>query len=210
MGQKVNPIGFRTGEFYNWSSRWVASDSQYRKFLLEDFKIRKLLMEKLRPAGIAKVEIERLLNKLVLRIHVSRPGVVIGRGGQGLTELKKFLIAQLDIRDEGNLELNVEDIKNPDLSAYLVATYAAEQLGKRMPSRRIMNQAVDRVMRSGAKGVRILLAGRIGGAEIARKEQAKSGSIPLHTLRANIDFAKVDAHTQSGIIGVKVWINKGE
>lgn len=209
MGQKVHPIGFRIGSFYNWDSRWVAQKG-YSKFLVQDIKIRKVLMEKLRPAGVAKVEIERLLNKLVLKIHVARPGVVIGRGGQGLEELKKFVMSTLDIKEKANVDVRVEEVRNPDLSAYLVATYAAEQLVKRMPSRRVSHQAVDRVMRAGAKGVRILLSGRIGGAEIARKEQVKTGSIPLHTLRANIDFAKVDALTKSGFIGIKVWINRGE
>lgn len=210
MGQKVNPTGFRLGVGIPWESRWFAPGAKYRQHLQEDMKIREILMKKLRPAGVTKVEIERAAGKLKVIIFVSRPGVLIGRGGSGLTDLKKFLMKELKIKEEGALEINPMDIKMPDLSAYLVAQSIAEQLARRMPAARVMNQAIDRVMRAGAKGVKVALSGRIGGAEIARREWKFAGSIPLHTLRADIDFVHVPAMTKSGYVGVKVWINKGE
>lgn len=210
MGQKINPVGFRMGVSTSWRSRWFAQDAKYRQYVSEDLKIRNLLMKKLKPAGIQNVEIERAVNKLKVIIFVSRPGVLIGRGGSGLTELKKFLIKELKIKEEGSLEIVPMELKSADLSAYLVAQSIAEQLIKRMPAQRVMNQAVDRVLRSGAKGVRIVLSGRIGGAEIARREWKASGTMPLHTLRADIDFASYPALTKSGYVGVKVWVNRGE
>ncbi len=210
MGRKVNPISFRMGNVSTWQSRWFADDKKYRQFVLADIKIRDVLMKKLRPAGIVKVEIERASNKLKVIIFVARPGVLIGRGGQGLTDLKKFLMTELQIKDENTLEITPMDVRTPDLSAYLVAQNASEQLAKRLPAQRVMNQSVDRVMRAGAKGVRIVLAGRIGGAEIARREWKAQGTMPLHTLRQDIDFASVPALTKSGYVGVKVWINRGE
>lgn len=210
MGQKINPIGFRMGTVFSWQSRWFASDRKYRQYLLEDIKIRELLMKKLKPASIAKVEIERASSKVKILLFVARPGVLIGRGGVGLTELKKFLLKALKIKDENTLEIAPMDLKYPDLSAYLVAQNIAEQIAKRLPAQRVMNQSIDRVMRAGAKGVRIVLSGRIGGAEIARRERKNAGSMPLHTIRQNIDFVSVPALTKSGYVGVKVWINKGE
>lgn len=210
MGQKIHPIGFRLGFTATWQSRWFADAKKYQQFLAEDIKIRKLLMKKLRPAGITKVEIERAANKIKVIIFVSRPGILIGRGGSGLTELKKFLLRELNIKDENSLEIVPMDIKSPDLSAYLVAQNIAEQLIKRLSAARVMNQAMDRVMRAGAKGVKVVLSGRIGGAEIARRESKFRGSIPLHTLRSDIDFSIYPALTKSGYVGVKVWINKGE
>lgn len=210
MGQKVNPTGFRLGVGIPWESRWFAPGKKYQQHLQEDMKIREVLMKKLRTAGITKIEIERAANKLKVIIFVSRPGVLIGRGGTGLTDLKKFLLRELKIKDENALEISPMDIKQPDLSAYLVAQSISEQLIRRMPAARVMNQAIDRVMRAGAKGVKVVLSGRIGGAEIARREWKFSGSIPLHTLRADIDFSALPALTKSGYVGVKVWINKGE
>ncbi len=210
MGQKINPIGFRLGIGAPWDSRWFAGGKKYGQNLLEDAKIRDLLMKKLRPAGISKIEIERAVNKIKIIIHVSRPGVLIGRGGVGLTELKKYLQRELWIKDEGRIEISPMDVKTPDLSAYLVAQSIAEQLVRRMPAARIMNQAMERVMHAGAKGVKVVLSGRIGGAEIARRESKFKGSVPLHTLRADIDFTSYPALTKSGYVGVKVWINKGE
>lgn len=210
MGQKINPIGFRMGIGVNWQSRWFAPSVKYRQYVMEDLKIRDLLMKKLRPAGIGRVEIERSNNKLKVIIFVSRPGVLIGRGGTGLTELKKFLMSNLQIKNENGLEISPMELRSADLSAYLVAQSVAEQLARRMPAQRVMNQAIDRVMRAGAKGVRIVISGRIGGAEIARREWKASGTMPLHTLRADIDFAVYPALTKSGYVGVKVWINKGE
>lgn len=210
MGQKINPVGFRMGITTGWRSRWFANDQKYPQFVAEDLKIRNLLMKKLKPAGIQKVEIERAVNKLKIVIFVSRPGVLIGRGGSGLTELKKFLMKELRIKNEGILEVVPMELKSADLSSYLVAQSIAEQIVKRLSAQRVMNQSIERVMRSGAKGVRIVLSGRIGGAEIARREWKATGTMPLHTLRADIDFASYPALTKSGYVGVKVWINRGE
>lgn len=210
MGQKIHPIGFRLGIGAAWQSRWFAPEKQYREYVAQDLKIRQLLMKKLKPAGISSVEIERAINQLKIIIYVARPGVLIGRGGVGLSELKKFLIKELSIKDENSLEIVPMELKSADLSAYLVAQSVAEQLVKRLPAQRVMNQVKERVMRAGAKGVRVVLSGRIGGAEIARREWKQVGMMPLHTLRADIDFAALPALTKSGYVGVKVWINRGE
>lgn len=210
MGQKVNPTGFRLGVLIPWGSRWFAGNGKYAALLKEDIIIRDVLMKKLRPAGIAKIEIERAVGKVKIILHVTRPGVLIGKGGSGLLELKKFVMKELKIKDENKLEIAPMDVRAPDLQAYLVALNIAEQLVRRMPAARVMNQSAERVMQAGAKGVRIVLSGRIGGAEIARREWKALGSIPLHTLRANIDFAIYPALTKSGYIGVKVWVNLGE
>ena len=210
MGQKVNPTGFRLGVLVPWGARWFAGTGKYASLLKEDIKIRTILMKKLRPAGISQIEIERAVNKIKVILHVTRPGVLIGKGGSGLLDLKKFLMKELKIKDENKLEVSPMDVRTPDLHAYLVAQNVAEQLVRRMPAARVMNQAAERVMQSGAKGVKVVLSGRIGGAEIARREWKALGSIPLHTLRANIDFATFPALTKSGYVGVKVWINKGE
>lgn len=211
MGQKVNPIGFRLGNIYTWSSRWFATGKTYAQYLLEDKQIRQFLMDKLKNAGISKVEIERSFDKRTVIIHVSRPGVAIGRGGTGAEELKATLMKNFKIGDPSKLEVQFEEIKSPDLDAYLVAAGIAEQLAKRFPFRRVMTHSLERIRRSGALGARISLAGRLGGREIARRETFKYGSIPLHTIRADIDFAKIDAKVpRSGIIGVKVWIHKEE
>lgn len=210
MGQKIHPVGFRVGIAVDWQSRWFASKQKYRQFVSEDLKIRDLLFKKLRPAGISSVEIERSINKLKVMIFVSRPGVLIGRGGTGLNELKKYLMKNMNIKDEGALEIAPREVKAADLSAYLVAQSISEQLIRRLPAARVMNQTLDRVMRAGAKGVKIELAGRIGGSEIARREWKFAGSLPLQTLRCDIDFVVYPALTKSGYVGVKVWINKGE
>lgn len=210
MGQKIHPVGFRLGIGTFWQSRWFANEKQYRQYVAQDLKIRQLLMKKLKPAGISSVEIERAINKLKVIIYVARPGILIGRGGVGLLELKKFLIKELALKDENSLEVVPMELKSADLSAYLVAQSVAEQLIKRLPAQRVMNQVKERVMRAGANGVRVALSGRIGGAEIARREWKQAGTMPLHTLRADIDFAALPALTKSGYVGVKVWINKGE
>ncbi len=211
MGQKVNPIGFRMGGIYTWSSRWFAKKGDYAKNLLEDNQIRKYLTENLKNAGISRIEIERFFDKRTISIHVSRPGVAIGRGGSGAEQIKAALLRRFKIKDAGKMEIKFEEIKVPDLDAYLVAVNVADQLQRRIPFRRVMNQSLERVKRSGAKGARIALAGRLGGSEIARRETVKDGAIPLQTLRAEIDFAKVDAKVpKAGIIGIKVWIYKGE
>ncbi|MBI3384914.1 30S ribosomal protein S3 [Candidatus Gottesmanbacteria bacterium] len=212
MGQKINPIGFRLGPLYTWTSRWYADKKNYRQFLLEDVKIRKILMTKLRPAGITRVEIERSINTMEIIIYVARPGLVIGRGGTGMDDLKKYLLKTLSFnqtkKNTPKIDIKVEPVKEPNLDAYLVATNIAEQLTKRFPAKRAMNQALDKVLQAGAKGVRIILSGRIGGAEIARREKVQSGVVPLSTLREKIDFAKVPALTKSGYVGIKVWICK--
>lgn len=211
MGQKVNPIGFRIGTMYNWNSRWFAGKKTFADLLMEDYKIRKFLMKNLKGAGVSKVEIERFFDKKTISIHVARPGVAIGRGGSGSEKLKAALIARLKIQDPAKLEIKFEEVKSPDLDAYLVAVSIADQLERRMPFRRIMNMSLERVKRSGALGARISLAGRLGGTEIARRESVKSGSIPLHTIKANIDFAKIDAQVpKSGTVGIKVWVHKKE
>lgn len=214
MGQKINPYGFRLGPLYTWKSRWFAEKKQYRKFLLEDAKIRRALMEKLKPAGIAKVEIARSINKIDVTLYVARPGVAIGRGGTGMDDIKKFLLKLLKIDSRSlkkgavNMEIRIEPVKEPQLNAYLVAFTVVDQLIKRIPHRRVVNQTLEKVMAAGAKGVKIVLAGRIAGAEISRKERYFRGTIPLSTIKEDIDYAEIPALTKSGYIGVKVWICK--
>jgi len=212
MGQKVNPFGFRLKVSKQWKSRWFArKPEQYRKNILEDHKIRRYLMDKLALAGIVEVRIARFINKMKITLAVSRPGVVIGRGGSGLELLKQELIKMVSLPEpEKNLEIDVEEVKEPELSARLVAVRVVQQLEKRMPYRRVANKAVERVMSAGAKGVKIALAGRVGGTEIGRTETFKKGAVPLQTLRADIDYAQVPALTRFGYVGVKVWIHKGE
>ena len=209
MGNKVSPIGFRLGTVYTWTSRWFANGSRYKDLVVEDAKIRKAILKKLKPAGVSRVEIDRSINKITVTVFVSRPGVVIGRGGQGTEDLKKFvsgLILKGKEKDATKLEVKVEAIKEPVLDAYLVAVNIADQLARRMPAKRIMKQAVEKTMAAGAKGVKITLGGRIGGAEIARVEKESAGVIPLSTIREKIDFVAYPAYTKSGYIGVKVWI----
>lgn len=223
MGQKINPRGFRLGQVFTWGSRWFAVGRNYRQLLFADIKLREVLMFRLKSAGIAQVEIERSINKVKITLHVSRPGVVIGRGGSGMEELKKFiesfLAKSLISRDPYmpaaprqsqqprlKVEVGVEPVKEPNLNAFLVATSIADQLAKRLPHRRVCNQSVERVMTAGAKGVRIALSGRIAGAEIARREKFQAGTVPLSTLREEVDFAAVPSLTKSGYIGVKAWI----
>lgn len=221
MGQKIHPYGFRLGPLYTWVSRWFADDSRYADLLLQDVLLREALVKRLKPAGLASVEIERSINKIRVVLHVSRPGLVIGRGGTGLEDVKKFVEATLrTIAREKRLgkaafdaakmkvEVVVEPVKEPNLSAQIVATNIADQLIKRMPHKRICMQTLDRVMTSGARGVKIKLAGRIAGAEISRRETYKAGTIPLSTLREEVDYAEVPALTKSGYVGVKVWICK--
>lgn len=212
MGHKVNPIGFRIGvnSQLGWLGHWFGKGEKYKENLLEDLKLRRFLLSQLKPAGISKVEIERSADKRTVILHVSRPGIVIGRGGTGLEELKKKILKMLNLSDQSKLDLRVNEIRKPDLDAFLVANSVADQLVKRLPARRVITQAAEKVMSAGALGVKILLSGRIAGAEIARRESIKLGKMPLHTIKAKIDFAKVDALTKSGFIGVKVWIYLGE
>jgi len=211
MGQKVNPISFRLGNLYTWNSLWYANKKNFKKTLLEDIALREYLMKRLRLAGIIGVRIERSINKIKIIPQVTRPGVVIGRGGSGLEELKKSLCQKVSLRDsEKNLEISPEEVKNPDVSAHFVAQRIAEQLEKRMPHRYVIKKAIERTMSAGAKGIKVRLAGRINGAEIARRERFFEGKIPLQTLRAKIDYAEIPALTRSGYVGVKVWIYQGE
>ncbi|RLC32831.1 30S ribosomal protein S3 [Candidatus Woesebacteria bacterium] len=215
MGQKINPIGFRTGVFLPWKSRWFVESGKYKDYLIEDIKIRRALMEKLKLAGIISVEIERLPKSLVIIMTVSRPGVVIGRGGTGLEDLKKQIL-EIIRKNRGEkvkdlkIDLQVNDIKNPEISAHLVATRIAGELERRMPHRRVITRTMDRVMQSGADGIKIVLSGRIGGAEISRVEKYHLGSVPTQTLRADIDYAQIPALLKKGYVGVKVYIHKKE
>ena len=206
MGQKVNPKVARLSLTHDWLSRWFVSDNRrYKELLLEDVSIRRMVMEKLKTAGISRVIIERPAGKINLTTQVARPGMVIGRGGSGVEQLRKAIEKKIGKK----ISLNVEEIRRPDLDAYLVARNIADQIERRYPVKRAMIQAVERVIRSGANGVKIICSGRIGGREIARSEKQIRGSIPTSTLRANIDFAKVDAKTATaGVVGVKVWIHK--
>jgi len=205
MGQKVNPTAFRLAVNKDWESKWFASKGRYKELLAADIKIREFAFKKLKNAGVSRVVIERSINKINISVFVSRPGVVIGRSGAGIEELKR----ELEKIVGQKVSINVEEVKRPDLSAYLVAVGLAEQIERRMPVKRIMLQAADRVMRSGAKGVKIICSGRLGGSEIARYEKRVIGSIPLQTLRADIDYAAVPAKTlTAGVTGVKVWIYK--
>jgi small subunit ribosomal protein S3 len=224
MGQKINPKGFRIGTVFTWSSRWFADSKHYKEFLFEDVELRKFIFKRLKTAGLDQVDIERSINKMKITLHVSRPGLVIGRGGSGLEESKKAIEKFLQewehtrarnlqkkyAGDTGKskIEIVVEPVKEPNLSAYLVATAIADQLARRIPHKRACNQAIERVMGAGAKGVKVALAGRIAGAEIARREKFSAGTVPLSTIREYVDFAAVPSLTKSGYIGVKVWICK--
>jgi len=208
MGQKVHPHGMRLGKLYTWKSRWFADDKNYQNFLLADIKLRKFLMKNLRPAGIFKVDIERFPKSIKIILYVSRPGVVIGRGGVNLEELKKIIVQKLE--PGLKIELEIEEVKDPDINAQLVLENIINQLERRIPHRWVVNRVIERVMNAGAKGIKIVLSGRIAGAEISRTEKYNRGRIPLQTLRADIDYAERPALTKSGYIGVKVWIYKGE
>ena len=201
MGQKVNPHGMRLGIVKTWDAKWYA-DKDYAENLHEDIKIRDYLMDSLQTAGISRVETERSKNRLRLTIHTAKPGMVIGRGGSGIEQIKTGLKGYTDKR----VDIDIAEVKSPDLDAKLVAG----QLERRIAFRRAMKSCVGRTMRMGAKGVKIMVSGRLGGAEIARTESYREGSIPLHTLRADIDYGTAEAATTYGRIGVKVWIFKGE
>lgn len=215
MSQKVNPIGFRVGRTIPWGSRWFADSGSYKNNLIEDINIRKVLMKKLSLAGIAKIEIERLPKSMAVIVSVSRPGVVIGRGGSGIEEVKKAILEAINktrkvkVKDL-KIDLRVSEIKNAETSAYLVAGRIVSDLEKRIPHRRSVTKAMERVMAAGAKGVKVVLAGRINGAEISRVEKFHQGSVPTQTLREEIDYAQIPALTKRGYVGVKVWIHKKE
>lgn len=205
MGQKVNPHGLRLGVIKSWDAKWYA-DKDFAANLHEDIKIRDYLKAKLYTSGVSKIEIERAANRVKVNIHTAKPGMVIGRGGSGIEVIKKGL---KNISDK-NIDINIVEIKQAELDATLVAENIASQLERRIAFRRAMKQSVGRTMRMGAKGIKVMVGGRLGGAEIARSESHREGSIPLHTLRADIDYGTAEAHTTYGRIGVKVWIYKGE
>ncbi len=206
MGQKVNPHGFRVGVIKNWDSRWFANNNVFGDTLVEDYNLRKYLKKTLAAAGTPKVEIERTASRIRLNIHCAKPGIVIGRNGSEIEKLRanceKMLGKQVNI--------NIVEVKNPDINSTLVAQNVAEQLEKRVSFRRAMKMAIGRAMKSGAKGIKIMVSGRLGGAEIARSEQYHEGTIPLQTIRADIDYGFAEADTTYGKLGVKVWIYKGE
>ena len=208
MGQKVHPHGMRLGIVKTWDAKWYADKKkgEFAANLHEDIKIRKELKKQLMAAGVSRIETERSKERLKLTIHTAKPGMVIGRGGSGIEDIKKSLAKLTDKK----LDINITEIRQPDLDATLVAENIAAQLERRIAFRRAMKQSVGRTMRLGAKGIKIACSGRLGGAEIARSESYREGSIPLHTLRADIDYGFAEANTTYGRIGIKVWIFKGE
>jgi len=205
MGQKVNPVAFRTGIMEGWKSRWYASKQEFRDLLLEDFKVREFVKQKYQFAAIPKVEIERTRDEVKVLLHTARPGVIIGRKGQEVEKLQEELQNLIGRR----VNIKIEEITRPEIFAQLVAEDIAEQLSKRASFRRTMKRAIDTSMEAGAKGIKVQLAGRLGGAEMARREKAIAGSMPLSTLRAKIDYGFTEAKTPQGNLGVQVWINQG-
>jgi small subunit ribosomal protein S3 len=205
MGHKVHPIGFRIGVIRDWQAKWYA-DKHYGEFLREDLKLRKGIRDRYSEAAVSLVEIERQANRVSMTIHTARPGIVIGRGGQRVDETRAYLEKLIGKK----VQLNIQEIQRPELDAYLVAKNIAEQIERRVAFRRAMKQATLRTMQAGARGVRVNCAGRLGGAEIARRLMMHEGQVPLHTLRADIDYGFIEARTPMGRIGVKVWIYKGD
>lgn len=208
MGQKVNPIIFRIGPIYTWTSRWF-SKKEYADFLRQDLSIRKHIKKTLKDAAVARVEIERSGNTVTVNIQTAKPGLVIGRSGEGVEKLKKELREKF-LPGKFVLHLNIQEIKNPNMSAELLVQAMIADLEKRIPFRRVMKQAIGRAEKAGARGVKVLCSGRLNGAEIARRETLNWGSLPLHTIRAEIDYSRGVANTTYGTIGVKVWVYKGE
>ena len=206
MGQKVNPIGLRVGINRGWDSIWFAKKREYGKFLMEDYKIRDYIKKNVVNSGVSQVIIERTAKKCIISIYTSRPGFVIGKKGSDVEKIKK----NLSKITSSDISLNIKEVKKPELNAYLVAENIAQQLVKRIAYRKTMKRAIQSALRLGAKGIRVCLAGRLAGNEIARTEWLREGSVPLHTFRAEVDYAEAEALTTYGIIGVKVWIYKGK
>jgi small subunit ribosomal protein S3 len=205
MGQKVHPIGFRLGITKNWKSRWF-SPKNYPDLIQEDRRIRDIVKKQLSAAGIADIEVERKSNQVEVTIQTAKPGMVVGRGGKNIEELRQKLFQELNKK----VQMNVQEVKSVETNAQLIAEAAAQQLEKRVAFRRVMKQSMTRAMNSGAQGIKIMIAGRLGGADIARTEWLREGRIPLHTLRADIDYGFFEAKTVFGIIGIKVWVYNGE
>ena len=206
MGQKVNPRGARVGFIFDWSTRWYSNKKDFAAQLKEDFKLREMLKEKFYSTGISQIDIERSANRVTINIFTAKPGMIIGRGGKGIEELK----AEVEKFVGHAVNINVMDVKSPDQDAQLVAENIAQQLEKRIAFRRAMKSSIQRAMKAGAKGVKVAISGRLGGADIARTEHYHEGSIPLQTLRANIDYGFAEAKTTYGRLGVKVWVYKGQ
>ncbi|QWF70277.1 30S ribosomal protein S3 [Methylomonas paludis] len=206
MGQKVHPTGIRLGIVKDWTSRWYANSQNYPIFLLQDLKVREYIKKKLAHASVSRVQINRPANNANITVHTARPGIVIGKKGEDIDVLRQEISKMMGVP----VQLNVEEIRKPELDAYLVAESIAQQLEKRIMYRRAMKRAVTNTMRLGAEGIKITVAGRLNGAEIARTEWYREGRVPLHTLRADIDYGTAEAKTTYGIIGIKVWIFKGE
>ena len=206
MGQKVNPIGLRLGINRGWDSIWFSKKGDYGKFLIEDYKIREYVKKNVVNSGISQVIIERTSKKCIISIYTSRPGFVIGKKGSDIDKIRR----NLSKISSTEVSLNIKEVKKPELNAYLVAENIAQQLVKRIAFRKAMKRAIQSALRLGAKGIRVCVSGRLGGNEIARTEWQREGSVPLHTFRANVDYAEAEALTTYGIIGVKIWIYKGE
>ena len=206
MGQKTHPKGLRLEVNKNWTSNWFPKKNAYATDLAQDIKLRKYLKKRLQDASVASINIERTSQAITVTIHTARPGIVIGRGGEEVSRLKKEVAKLCNTED---IHLNINEVKRPELIAELVGQNIASQLVKKMPYRRVLNKTMQSTMRMGAEGIRINVSGRLGGVEIARSERFMEGRVPLHTLRADIDYALVEAHTSYGIIGIKVWICNG-
>ena len=205
MGQKTHPVGFRLIVTNTWNSNWYAKKGNFKKELEEDVRIRKYLKLRLPNAGVSKVEVTRTSKVVTVLIHTARPGIIIGKGGEEVNRLKKEL-KQISPKD---IQINISEVKRPEMNAALVGANIAHQLQKKISYRRVVNKSIQSTMRMGAQGIRVNVAGRLGGAEIARSEKFMQGSVPLHTLRADIDYALTESHTTYGVIGIKVWICNG-
>jgi small subunit ribosomal protein S3 len=206
VGQKVSPVGLRIGIIRDWESKWYANDKEFGSLLMEDVKIREYLKNKLKDCAVSHFDIERAANRVSITIHTAKPGMVIGKGGAEVEVIRTYLAKMTGKK----VHINIAEIKTPDLDSVLVAESIAQQLERRVSFRRAMKQAIQRTLRAGAKGVKVSVSGRLGGAEIARTEGYSEGTVPLHTLRADIDYGTAEAHTTYGRIGVKVWIYRGE
>lgn len=206
MGQKVHPIGIRLGIVKDWTSKWYADSKDYADYLLIDLKVREYLKKKLQQASVSRIQIERPARNARITVHTARPGMVIGKKGEDIETLRQEVTKMMGIP----VHINIEEIRKPELDAQLVAESVAQQLERRIMYRRAMKRAVTNTMRLGAQGIKINVAGRLNGAEIARREWYREGRVPLHTLRADIDYGFAEAHTPSGVIGIKVWVFKGE
>lgn len=211
MGKKINPKVFRLTTTRTWTSKWFADGKKYIKNLEQDVRVKRFLLKKLREAGVDRVEVERSTEKVTIGVYTAKPGVIIGRGGTGAEDLKKIIHGKFLFNFKpGNVNLNIFEVERPNLSAQILVQSMAIDIEKRMPFRRVMKQAMNKVERAGALGVKVIISGRLNGSEIARSEMLTSGKVPLHTLRADIDYARGAANTTYGAIGIKVWIYKGD